>query len=71
MQATLCALSRSGSTLSPLPTLERHSLWVGRLCGGPLLRSLLRLQAVQVDGGTLGMSGGAEYRALVVFQHRA
>jgi hypothetical protein len=40
------------------------------LCGGPLLRGLLRLQVVQIIGGALRMGGGAEDRPLVVLQHR-
>jgi len=43
----------------------------GRLCGGPLLLGLLRpprLQAVEIIRGALRMSGGAEYRPLLVLQ---
>jgi hypothetical protein len=47
-----------------------HGGKTGRLCGGPLLPGVLRLQAVQIVRGTLRMGGCAEYRPLVVLQHR-
>ena len=41
----------------------------GRLCGGPLLLDLLRLQVVQIIGGALRVTGRGEDEALVVLQH--
>lgn len=41
----------------------------GRLCGGPLFNDRLRLQAVQVVDGALGVAGGGEDETLLVLQH--
>jgi hypothetical protein len=48
---------------------QGHGGKPGRLCGGPILLGLLRLQAVQIIRGALRVSGGSEYRPLVVLQH--
>jgi hypothetical protein len=48
-------------------TGQRHGGNPGRLCGGPILLRLLRLQAAQIIRGALRMSGGAEYRPRVAF----
>jgi len=49
---------------------QGHGGKPGRLCGGPLLPGLLRLQAVEIIPGALRMSSGAEYRPLLILQHR-
>jgi hypothetical protein len=46
---------------------QDHGGKPGRLCGGPFLLGLLRLQAVQIIRGALRMGGGAEYRPRVAF----
>ena len=46
---------------------QGHGGKPGRLCGGPVLLSLLRLQAVQIIRGALRVGGGAEYRPRVTF----